>query len=194
MLAEIYLLDGKPRAAVDAATRALSHSRQEKTELLAALIYAEAGETAKAEAVAAGMEAKLVPEPQAYARLIRGEIERKRGHAPEAVRLFQEAQKQADTWLGRFHLGRAYLDAGAFAEADSDFEVCLKRRGEAAAAFLDDVPTYRYLPPVHYYLGRAKEGLKSPGAADSYRTFLAIKEKGDGDPLVADARRRISAR
>jgi hypothetical protein len=59
---------------------------------------------------------------------------------------------------------------------------------------LDEVPTYRLVPPVYYYLGRAQEGLKSPAAADSYKTFLAIKEKSGGDPLVADARRRIGLR
>jgi hypothetical protein len=32
----------------------------------------------------------------------------------------------------------------------------MKRRGEATAVFLDEVPSYRYLPPVYYYLGRAR--------------------------------------
>ena len=62
--------------------------------------------------------------------------------------------------------------------------------------FLDDVPSYRVFPSVYYYLGRAQEGLGSPAAADSYRTFLAIKEKADPatDPLVQDARRRVVGR
>jgi len=59
--------------------------------------------------------------------------------------------------------------------------------------FLDEVPTLRYLPAVYYHMGRAQEGLKSPGAADSYRAFLAIKEKGGQDPLVANARRRLAS-
>ena len=101
----------------------------------------------------------------------------------------------SDTWLGRFALGRVYLEAGAFAEAYSELDACLKRRGEAAAVFLDDVPSLRFLPPVYYYLGRAQEGLKSPRAVESFKTFLAMKERGDGsDPLVADARRRLQGR
>jgi tetratricopeptide (TPR) repeat protein len=179
--------------AAETAGRALAHAKEDKTAFLAARIYIDAGQEPKAEALAAELEKKLVPDPQAFAKIIRGEIERKRGHAAEAIRFMEEARKLSDTWLGRLALGRAYLDAGAFAEADSEFELCLKRRGEATAAFLDDVPTYRYLPPVHYYLGRAREGLKSPDAGESYRAFLAIKEKGDGDPLVADARRRVGA-
>jgi len=95
--------------------------------------------------------------------------------------------------LGHFDMGLAYLAASAYTEASSEFDVCLKRRGEATSVFLDDVPSYHLLPTVYYYLGRAREGLNSPGAAESYKMFLSIKENGAGDPLVADAQRRISA-
>jgi len=81
---------------------------------------------------------------------------------------------------------------GAFAEASSEFDVCLSRRGEATSVFLDDVPSYHLLPVVYYYQGHAREGLHSAGAAESYRTFLTIKEKGAGDPLVADASKRLA--
>jgi hypothetical protein len=58
--------------------------------------------------------------------------------------------------------------------------------------FFDDVPSYRYFPPVYYYLGRAQEGLKGAGAADSYKTYLSIKAKADpGDRLASDARKRL---
>lgn len=43
-----------------------------------------------------------------------------------------------------------------------------------------------------YYLGRAQEGLKSPAAVDSYKTSLAMKETGDTEPLVVDARPRVA--
>ena len=43
-----------------------------------------------------------------------------------------------------------------------------------------------------YHLGRAQERLKSPAAVDSYKTFLAMKETGDKDPRVVDARRRVA--
>jgi tetratricopeptide (TPR) repeat protein len=117
----------------------------------------------------------------------------KRGDAKRAIALFLEAQKVSDTWMGRMDLGRAYIEAGAFTEADSELENCLKRRGEASAIYLDDVPTFRRLPPVYYYLGRAQEGLKSPAAAESFKTFLAIKGKGDEAGLVKDAERRVAS-
>jgi hypothetical protein len=48
------------------------------------------------------------------------------------------------------------------------------------------------LPAILYYLARAQEGLNSPAAVETYKTFLSIKEKGDGEPLVEDARNRLS--
>ena len=51
-----------------------------------------------------------------------------------------------------------------FPQADAEFDRCLKRRGEALALFLDEEPTYSYLPPVYYYQGRVREGLKNPAS------------------------------
>jgi hypothetical protein len=103
-----------------------------------------------------------------------------------------EANNLADTWIGRFDLGRAYLEAGDFVEADSEFDRCMKRRGEALSLFLGLMPTYGYFPPVYYYLGRVREGLKSAGFVDSYRTYLSIRGKAGEDPLLTEVRKRAS--
>ena len=89
-------------------------------------------------------------------------------------------------------LGRAYLEAGAFLQADSSFERCLKRRGEALSLFLDDEPSYGYFPPVYYYQGRVREALKSAKAAESYKAYLDIRGKSKEDPLVPEVRRRAT--
>ena len=123
--------------------------------------------------------------------LIDGEAALQQGDAKLAIKVFTEANQTLDTWIGRFDLGRAYLEASAFAEADSEFDRCIKRRGEAIELFMDDVPTYEYFPPVYYYQGRVREGLKSSGAAESYRRYLAIREKAGEDLLLADVRRRL---
>ncbi len=146
------------------------------------------GEQAKAQELAAGLGNELQAEPQAYAKLIEGEIALKNGDSHAAVKLFTDANNLLDTWMGRFDLGRAYLDAGAFAEADSEFDRCIKRRGEALSLFLD-LSTYGYFPPVYYYQGRAREGMKTAGFADSYKKYLSIRGKAGEDPLLADARR-----
>ena len=36
-----------------------------------------------------------------------------------------------------------------------------------------------------------REGMKSAGFAEPYRTYLGIREKAGEDPLVADIRKRI---
>jgi tetratricopeptide (TPR) repeat protein/predicted Ser/Thr protein kinase len=141
--------------------------------------------------IASQLGSQIESELQMYGKLIEGEVLLKSGKARDALSRFEEAKKLSDSWLARFDRGRAYLELGAFTEADADFDACLKRRGEATAVFLDDVPTYHYFAPLYYYRGRAREGLGSPSAIESYKQFLAIKTNGDGDPLVADARRRV---
>ena len=193
-LADAERRAGRVAAALAAADRAVATSRSAGVLFSAARIFLETGKGTKVLSLADELGKRLEPDAQAYAALIRGEAELARGNAREAIRSFDESKKIADTWLGRFDLGRAYLETGAFPEADAELEQCVRRRGEAMAVFLDDVPSFRYLPPVYYYLGRAQEGLKSPAAADSYKTFLAITGAGRGDPLVADARGRLGAR
>ena len=133
----------------------------------------------------------LQDSPQAYAKLILGEAALKEHNSRQAIQSFTEANNLLDTWLGRFDLGRAYLEAGAFAEADSEFDRCIKRRGEALELFMDDGPTYSYVPIVYYYAGRVREGLKSPGFADFYRTYLKIRGNSTEDPLLAEIHQRL---
>ena len=193
MLGQIRLLRGEKAGALEAAARAEKSSRLESDRFETARVYLAAGRVPRAQALASELASRLEPDPRAYALLIEGEIDLVNGNPREAARHFQEAGAMADTWLGRFDLGRALVEAGAFAEAHSELERCLARRGEATAVFLDDRPSYRYLPPVYYFLGRAQEGLGSPAAQQSYETFLAIK-KTDQDPLVREVRRRLASR
>ena len=102
-----------------------------------------------------------------------------------------EALKLADLWIGRYWLGVAYVEAGAYAQALSELDACEKRRGEATSVFLDDVPSWRYTVPVKYWLARAQEGvgIKTQALAN-YKAFLALRPSSDRNPLVADARKR----
>ena len=61
--------------------------------------------------------------------------------------------------------------------------------------FLDDVPSFRYQAPLPYWMARAQEGINkaSPAVADNYRKFLTLRPEGTGDPLAADARKRLAA-
>jgi len=190
-LAYVQLLRGQKSAALTALNSALDLNKAVKTRFLAARDYVALGEAAKAKELAAGLSSELQIEPQAYGKLIEGELALKNGDSHEAVKLFSEGNNLLDTWIGRFDLGRAYLEAGAFTEADSEFDRCGRRRGEALALFLDEVPTYGYFPPVYYYQGQVREGLKSASFADFYKKYLSVRGDAGEDPLLADVRRRI---
>jgi Flp pilus assembly protein TadD len=191
MLSNAQVLSGEKQAAIASAEKALANSQSAKTKFLAARTYLEAGQTAKAVQLASTLGSDLRAEPRAYGKLVEGEAALKAGNPREAIQLFTDAKNLADLWLVHFDLGIAYLEAGAFPEADSELDRCVKRRGEILELFQDDMPTYSYLPPVYYYQGRVRQGLKSPGYADSYRTYLSIREKASADPLLADTRKRL---
>ena len=191
--AEAKLAGGKTSEAAADAKSALKHDNGGTVQFSAGRIFIEAGQSPAAQSLATQLASQLDPDDQAYGKLLEGEVSLKHGDARRAAALFDEAQKFADTWVGRLDLGRAYVELAAYTEADSELEKCLQRRGEASAIFLDDVPTFRALPPVYYYLGRAQEGLKSPAAADSYKTFLAIKANGDETGLITEVKKRVSS-
>ena len=55
--------------------------------------------------------------------------------------------------------------------------------------------TSRYLAPLHYWLGRAREGLGSTVTArESYERYLSLRGEADPpDPLAEDAAKRLEA-
>ena len=191
MQAQVWLMKGQSAKAIAAADRAVSGTIDESLLYPAAMVYLEAGKSEKALELSQKLSQRLEPDPGAYGKLIEAEVQMKRKDYRDAVRTFQEAQKIADTWLGRLGLSRAYLEAGAFPDADTELDACVKRRGEASSVFLDDEPSWRYFAAVDYYLGRAREGLQSPGAAEAYRNYLKVREKSANDPLAADAKKRL---
>jgi eukaryotic-like serine/threonine-protein kinase len=190
-LANLEVLQGHNAAALADIGKALANSQSIQIKFLAAIAYVDAGDLAKAQKLATSLSAELSSEPQAYGKIISGLIALKRNDAREAVQQITAANNLLDTWVGRFELGRAYLAAGAFTEADSEFDQCVKRRGEAIELFMDNVPTYAYFPPVYYYQGRVREGMKSDGFADFYKTYLSIRGQSSEDPLVTEIRHRI---
>jgi serine/threonine protein kinase/tetratricopeptide (TPR) repeat protein len=191
VLAETRVLQGRTRDGIALAKQAMALSPAEGITFLAGRVLSDTGQYALALELVGKLLKRFDPESLAYARVLEGEIALARRDPRKAIERFKTAQQFADSWLGRFGLGRAYLEAGAVAEADSEFDLCLKRRGEATAVLLDDMPTYRYAAPVLYYQGRVDEALGSPAAAEEYAAFLAVKGGGDEKGLVADARRRL---
>ena len=194
MLAQAYLIQGKNGEALEATEKALEIYGGGEFQYAAARIYMDAGREDKARNVAGELAREVQDIHQAYAKLINGCLAMKRGDVTSGLKLCDEAQGLVDTWLGRFNLGRCYLEAGAYAEALSEFEKCQKRRAEALSVFLMDFPTFRYLDTLDYYMGRALEGSGSPAAKEYYQKFLDIKANTDpGNPLVSDTQKRLGS-
>jgi tetratricopeptide (TPR) repeat protein len=194
VLAEVHVAQNRAPQAARAAQEALALSKQDPIAVPAALVLLRANRRADAQSLASDFGKQFQRRSRAYGAIIEGEIARAAGRSGEAKDAFDRAQKLADLWLGRFLLGVTYVEGAQYPSAQAELGLAEKRRGEAAAIFLDDVPSFRYLAPLPYWLGRAHEGMNAgPAAAENYRKFLLLRPEDSRDPLAADARKRLAA-
>jgi serine/threonine protein kinase/tetratricopeptide (TPR) repeat protein len=192
-LGEAQLAQGARDRAIAAAEQALRASTGETVRLSAARIFIGARREAQALELAMELSQQTQGYSRAYADIVQADVALARGKPADAVEGLRAAQKAADLWLVHFLLGRAYVEAGQFPAAIAEFDVCVRRRGEATAIFLDDIPSVRYLAEVPYWQGRAQEGLGlSAQAAANYQQFLKIRDAAKSDALVKDARTRVA--
>jgi tetratricopeptide (TPR) repeat protein/tRNA A-37 threonylcarbamoyl transferase component Bud32 len=191
-LGEAQAVLGDRPGALASVRRAMASGDQEDVLLPAARILASIGRESDAKQLAGRLGAAIPVRTRAYGKIVEGELALRMGRARDAIDAFDAARKLSDVWLTHFDLGVAYVEAGRFVDAISELDRAQKRRGEATALFLDDIPTYRMLAPLAYWQGRANEGVGSASAAhDGYNAYLAIRGSAPGDPLAADARRRL---
>jgi tetratricopeptide (TPR) repeat protein len=181
---------GRQPIAVAAAKKALASGTSVKVRFLAARTLIEAGAEPDARAVINALAAEAQAEPQAHAKILAGDVALKNGNAREAVKLLIAANTQLDTWIGHFDLARAQLAAGAYVQADSEIDRCLKRRGEALSLFLDRDSNFGYFPAAYYYKGLIRDASKIPGSGDAYKRYLEYRGQSKEDPLLADVRKR----
>jgi len=191
-LAEAQGESGDFASAAESAKRALELSSAVSIKVPAALVLRDAGETRRFDEIAEQLSGALQPHSRAYGMMLRAVDLRGDGRLVDAIELIESALGIADLWRVRLELGRAYLEAGYFAQAFDEFQRCSNRRGEATALFLEDMPTFRYLAQLPYWLGRAQEGLNATGSAvRNYAAFLELRPSGGA--FVEDARGRLAA-
>jgi tetratricopeptide (TPR) repeat protein len=191
-IAEAYEMEGNLPAAVSAASTALAASKAEPVLVPAGRIFAAARRQREIDAIVKVLSNQFEPQKRAYGRIVDALDYLSRERYVDAADSLKEAIRFADIWLARFYLGVAYEMAGRHGEAISELEICFKRRGEATALFLDELPTYRYLAPLPYWRARAQEGLgQTAQAKANYEVFLAQKIGPTKDPMVSDARQRL---
>ncbi len=191
LLAEAQLAEGNKSAAQSNVERALSTSRPDVL-FSSARMLVELGQFPKASSIAAELATQVEPVPQAQAKLIEAEISLKKGKNPEAVQLLQAAINISDLWMARYALARAYAASNALPQADSEFDRCMRRQGEASDAFLDEMPTFHYYPAMIYQYGllRVAQGNKD-GASQMFKSFLSMRNKASNDPMVEDAKKHL---
>jgi tetratricopeptide (TPR) repeat protein len=158
-LADAYVELGDRARAAAAVQAALSASRQDPILATAAELSFRVGRNVEGRALLNELGAKLPARSRAYARIIEAQVALREKRYSDAIETLQAAQKLTDLWLGRYLLGLAYLQAGYHAEALAEFETCMKRRGEATALFIDEMPTFRRLAALPSLLTRAQDGL-----------------------------------
>lgn len=189
-MAESKLMSGDKAAAALAIQQALDLSGGHSRQVPAALMYVMLGDLGAAQSVADALSDNLQSQSRAYGSMIAGLIAMQQGDTIKAIDALTAGIVFADLWLLRFYLGRAYFEAGYFAEALDEFVACIERRGEATSVFLDDLPTFRYVATLPYWLGRAQEELGMQDvAAENYALYLARRPAAE--PLADDARQRL---
>ena len=193
-LAEAYEGLGRTAASAASARQALAATNDDKLQALAAIALIRAGQARDARPVIERLSKQLAPQSRAYAHILNGHLALKERRLVDAVDAFTAAQQLADLWLARYGLGVTYVQARHFAEALNELAQCEKRQGEATAVLLDETPTFRYYAAVPYFKARAQEELgQSEAAVESYKKFIAVRGEASGDPLLADAQKRLKA-
>jgi len=130
---------------------------------------------------------------QAYAKILSGLVALTQSDVRRAIQDLNAANVLLDTWIGHYDLGRAYLEAGALLQADSEFDRCIARRGEALSLFLDEEPSYGYyFPPVYYFQGVSGRASRARESANRTRLTWTSADL-HGRSSRADARRRAVA-
>jgi tetratricopeptide (TPR) repeat protein len=187
-----HLSAGQKAEAVAAAEQALEHSRILAVRFLSARIFIEAGLPERAKPLAGELTASsdISGEPQAYGKILEGLIAMSSGNPRAAIKILSDANALISTWIGHFDLGRAFFAAGQLVQADSEFDLCMTRRGEVLS-LMDEGPTFGMFPIVYYHQGRVREALNTARFADSYREYLKIRGESKQDPLVPDVRKRV---
>ena len=192
--AEAHVALGQKLQSLQAARKAARLSSDESVQFPAARALIAAGDEAGADTIAAALDKTLQTQSRSYAQLIRAEIALAHARYADAIDAARAAQKLHDSWVSHFLLGRAYLEAGHFAEALASFDTCTKRVGETADLMFVNSATLRYLPPLYFWTARAQAGVGTTAAAmDNFRKFVALRTDSDAsDPLIAAARRALS--
>jgi len=193
MLAEAWARLGDMTQARTAALGA-AKSNDIVTLLRAGRILARAGAASDAATLERIIAANPGTRAPLFSRIVAADVRFAEHATPkEVAKALGEPGQGPGAWLAHADLGEAYFGLGSFEDAERELRQAVDSRGQGALAFYDGHPTLRYVPAARYWLARAKDALHRPDAQEAYQAFLAAEPAAQGDPLVADAKRRLAA-
>jgi hypothetical protein len=96
---------------------------------------------------------KLDAQSKAYLMMIEGLLARVRRNYGEAERLIREAIGTNDLWMLHLVLAELYDSLDMTLEARLERDVCARRSGEGVTAWINRIPTCRYLAKVRTAAG-----------------------------------------
>ncbi|MFK7888315.1 MAG: tetratricopeptide repeat protein [Gammaproteobacteria bacterium] len=158
-LAQSYAGEENFSAATAAASDALSLADDTPLAVPAAMLFLRAGDLESAQRIAASLAQKADAHSRAYALMLKGMMLQNEGAQTEAILAMRDGIDLADLWLIRYQIGKAYLQAGSYPEALDELTTLKVRSGEATAVFLDQMPTYRLIGELPYWIDRAQKAL-----------------------------------
>ena len=176
LLAELALLEGDHKAAAAEAIAVRSLVRSPQVSFRAAMILLETGQVSEAIATI-----NQLPQELQGPDLCTGLSPTPKWHY--AGRIWPRSRDSTRAWpRGEVRGWRAFEPACSCSKHNSPqppwriSDWCVENRHEAAAAYLDDVPTIRYWADAWYWSGVASEAAGNTRAAiANYRSFLTVR-------------------
>jgi tetratricopeptide (TPR) repeat protein len=157
MLAECLSGKQDARSLVEELDRARALNLEPARLVTLGALYAKAGDVDKARSVADELGSKLGRHERAYGRIVGAECFAAENKFGDAVDMLSAAFDLADVWYGHFLRAQLFVRAGHVFEGLEEHEACKHRCGEAAAIYLDDVPTFRFVQQARELHQRAIE-------------------------------------
>lgn len=148
MQAELALAQGRHEQARLLISQIIESDDDVRTIAHAAILAADLAEDALLEVAASRLARKLDAQSKTYLMMIEGLLARVRRNFSEAERLIREAIGTIDLWMLHFVLAELYASLDMTLEARLERDVCAERSGEAVTAWINRVPTCRYLARV----------------------------------------------
>jgi tetratricopeptide (TPR) repeat protein len=154
-----------------------------------AAVYVALGDFDEVRKLAVKIRSTLSRRSRSLSYVLEAQAEFGEKNLSAAIASAEKALDASDLWSAHFVRGRIYLTSGQLVQAMDEFEKCYTRIGQATAINLDDVPTYRKVVPIYYWLGRVHEEMSSESEArKNYALYVARRDSAENDDSVVAAR------